>query len=120
MMSLRTFGVALQRTLTGATAASKTNQVSGMSSSLHQKQSQVLAPLAAAAATASLSNRGFSTTKKTDMPLIPMVIEQTGRGERSYDIYSRLLKERIICVMGGINDGEILAWACRTWFFGIS
>jgi len=104
MMSLRTFGVALQRTLTGATAASKTNQVSGTSSSLHQKQSQVLAPLTAAAATASLSNRGFSTTKKTDMPLIPMVIEQTGRGERSYDIYSRLLKERIICVMGGIND----------------
>ena len=33
-------------------------------------------------------------------------MEQTGRGERSYDIYSRLLKERIICVMGGINDGE--------------
>ena len=30
------------------------------------------------------------------MPLVPMVIEQTGRGERSYDIYSRLLKERII------------------------
>jgi ATP-dependent Clp protease protease subunit len=36
--------------------------------------------------------------------LIPMVIEQTGRGERAYDIYSRLLKERIICVMGPIND----------------
>ena len=30
------------------------------------------------------------------MALVPMVIEQTGRGERSYDIYSRLLKERII------------------------
>lgn len=37
-------------------------------------------------------------------PLIPIVIEQTGRGERSYDIYSRLLKERIICLMGPIND----------------
>ncbi|CAM4811639.1 unnamed protein product [Rotaria magnacalcarata] len=37
-------------------------------------------------------------------PLIPMVIEQTGRGERAYDIYSRLLKERIICVMGPITD----------------
>lgn len=36
--------------------------------------------------------------------LIPMVIEQTGRGERSYDIYSRLLKERIIFVGGEIND----------------
>ncbi|UJR22845.1 hypothetical protein I4U23_025874 [Adineta vaga] len=33
-----------------------------------------------------------------------MVVEQTGRGERAYDIYSRLLKERIICVMGPIND----------------
>ena len=37
-------------------------------------------------------------------PLIPMVIEQTGRGERAYDIFSRLLKERIICLMGPIND----------------
>ncbi|CAH1377565.1 hypothetical protein MTP99_018968 [Tenebrio molitor] len=36
--------------------------------------------------------------------LVPIVIEQTGRGERSYDIYSRLLKERIICLMGPIND----------------
>ena len=33
-----------------------------------------------------------------------MVIEQTGRGERAYDIFSRLLKERIICVMGPITD----------------
>jgi len=37
-------------------------------------------------------------------PLVPIVIEQTGRGERAYDIFSRLLKERIICVMGPIND----------------
>ncbi|XP_056263472.1 ATP-dependent Clp protease proteolytic subunit, mitochondrial [Pseudoliparis swirei] len=37
-------------------------------------------------------------------PLIPMVVEQTGRGERAYDIYSRLLRERIICVMGPIDD----------------
>ena len=37
-------------------------------------------------------------------PLVPIVIEQTGRGERAYDIYSRLLKERIICLMGPIND----------------
>jgi hypothetical protein len=36
------------------------------------------------------------------MPLVPIVIEQTGRGERAYDIYSRLLKERIICVMGPV------------------
>ena len=36
--------------------------------------------------------------------LIPMVVEQTARGERSYDIYSRLLKERIIFVVGPIDD----------------
>ncbi len=36
--------------------------------------------------------------------LIPMVVEQTNRGERSYDIYSRLLKERIIFLVGPIND----------------
>ncbi len=38
------------------------------------------------------------------MPLVPMVIEQTGRGERAYDIYSRLLKERIIFLGMPIDD----------------
>ena len=38
------------------------------------------------------------------MNLIPMVVEQTGRGERAYDIYSRLLKDRIILLGGGIDD----------------
>ncbi len=38
------------------------------------------------------------------MQLIPMVIEQTSRGERSYDIYSRLLKERVIFVAGPVHD----------------
>lgn len=37
--------------------------------------------------------------------LVPMVVEQTARGERSYDIYSRLLKERIIFVTGQVHDG---------------
>jgi ATP-dependent Clp protease protease subunit len=37
--------------------------------------------------------------------LVPMVVEQTNRGERSYDIYSRLLKERIIFLTGAVNDG---------------
>ena len=36
--------------------------------------------------------------------MVPMVIEQTGRGERSYDIYSRLLKERVIFLVGEVND----------------
>ena len=39
-----------------------------------------------------------------DLGLIPMVIEQSGRGERAYDIYSRLLRERIVFLVGGIND----------------
>ena len=38
------------------------------------------------------------------MPLVPMVVEQTGKGERSYDIYSRLLKERIIFLTGPVDD----------------
>ena len=36
--------------------------------------------------------------------LIPMVVEQTSKGERSYDIYSRLLKERIVFLVGPVND----------------
>jgi len=36
--------------------------------------------------------------------LIPMVVEQTSRGERSYDIYSRLLKERVVFLVGPIED----------------
>ncbi|MDZ4975875.1 ATP-dependent Clp protease proteolytic subunit, partial [Clostridium perfringens] len=38
------------------------------------------------------------------MSLVPMVVEQTSRGERSYDIFSRLLKDRIIMLSGEIND----------------
>ena len=41
----------------------------------------------------------------TYMNLVPMVVEQTSRGERAYDIFSRLLKERIIFVNGPIHDG---------------
>lgn len=40
----------------------------------------------------------------TAMALVPMVVEQTNRGERSYDIYSRLLKERIIFLTGSVED----------------
>ena len=43
----------------------------------------------------------IETTMNT---LVPMVVEQTNRGERAYDIYSRLLKERIIFLTGGIDD----------------
>lgn len=39
-----------------------------------------------------------------NLGMVPMVIEQSGRGERSYDIYSRLLKERVIFLVGPVND----------------
>jgi len=42
---------------------------------------------------------------ETTMNLVPMVVEQTNRGERAYDIFSRLLKERIIFITGPIEDG---------------
>jgi ATP-dependent Clp protease, protease subunit len=41
---------------------------------------------------------------RTNMNLVPMVIEQTGRGERAYDIFSRLLKERIVFIGSAIDD----------------
>ena len=40
----------------------------------------------------------------SDLGLIPMVIEQSGRGERAYDIYSRLLKERVVFLVGVVNE----------------
>ena len=46
----------------------------------------------------------MTTLDFTMNQLVPMVIEQTNRGERAFDIYSRLLKERIIFLIGGVND----------------
>jgi ATP-dependent Clp protease protease subunit len=51
-----------------------------------------------------MQDTDFSRTQQTGLGLIPMVVEQTARGERAYDIYSRLLKERIIFVVGPIDD----------------
>lgn len=48
--------------------------------------------------------------------LVPMVIEQTGRGERAFDIYSRLLKERIIFITGPIHD-ELASLVCAQLLF---
>jgi ATP-dependent Clp protease protease subunit len=42
--------------------------------------------------------------RATGLGLVPMVIEQSGRGERAFDIYSRLLKERVIFLVGEVND----------------
>ena len=44
------------------------------------------------------------SNQETSMNLVPMVVEQTGRGERAYDIYSRLLKERVIFLVGQVED----------------
>ena len=43
-------------------------------------------------------------TEPTGLGLVPMVIEQSGRGERAYDIYSRLLKERVVFLVGPVNE----------------
>ena len=45
-----------------------------------------------------------TVTEPSALGLVPMVIEQSGRGERAYDIYSRLLKERIVFLVGPVND----------------
>jgi ATP-dependent Clp protease, protease subunit len=47
---------------------------------------------------------GMGALEATNLGLIPMVVEQTARGERSYDIYSRLLKERVVFIVGPIED----------------
>ena len=51
--------------------------------------------------------------------LIPMVIEQTPRGERSFDIYSRLLKERVIFLSGPIDDYISNLGCCSIIIFGV-
>jgi ATP-dependent Clp protease protease subunit len=48
--------------------------------------------------------------------LVPMVVEQTSRGERSYDIYSRLLKERIVFLSGALND-DVASLICAQLLF---
>ena len=57
-----------------------------------------------------------SAIKVYDNTLVPMVIEQTSKGERSFDIYSRLLKERIIFLTGEVND-EVASLVCAQMLF---
>ncbi|WP_424947899.1 ATP-dependent Clp endopeptidase proteolytic subunit ClpP [Candidatus Spongiihabitans sp.] len=47
---------------------------------------------------------GATADDATNIGLVPMVVESTGRGERAYDIYSRLLKERVVFLVGPIDD----------------
>lgn len=67
-----------------------------------------------------MSNNSFHSNSFNSIPrlstLIPMVVEQTSKGERSYDIYSRLLKERIIFLTGQIYD-EMAALLCAQLLF---
>lgn len=49
-------------------------------------------------------NVEYGSLQTRGLGMVPMVIEQSGRGERSYDIYSRLLKERVIFLVGPVND----------------
>ena len=51
-----------------------------------------------------MSDSNYETMRTQALNLVPMVVEQTPRGERSYDIFSRLLKERVIFVVGPIED----------------
>ncbi|EJF81845.1 ATP-dependent Clp protease proteolytic subunit [Bartonella doshiae] len=58
----------------------------------------------------------MSNLTKTALSLVPMVIEQTNRGERAYDIFSRLLKERIIFINGPVEDGMAMLVCAQLLF----
>ncbi|WP_273759453.1 ATP-dependent Clp endopeptidase proteolytic subunit ClpP [Bartonella sp. ML70XJBT.G] len=58
----------------------------------------------------------MSDPMKTVLSLVPMVIEQTNRGERAYDIFSRLLKERIIFINGPVEDGMAMLVCAQLLF----
>ena len=68
-----------------------------------------------------IGNFPFSVQDRISDPvqanLVPMVVEQTNRGERAYDIFSRLLKERIIFLNGPIDDGVASLWFARNCCF---
>ena len=51
------------------------------------------------------------------MPLVPIVVESESKGERSYDIYSRLLKDRIIMMQGVVEDGMANLIVAQMLFF---
>ncbi|CAM9184165.1 unnamed protein product [Ectocarpus sp. 6 AP-2014] len=58
----------------------------------------------AAAKNSRIAFRAYSSTRRVEMNYLPMVLESTPRGERAYDIYSRLLRERIICMHGPVTE----------------
>jgi ATP-dependent protease ClpP protease subunit len=62
------------------------------------------------------SHAAAHTETPSGLGYVPMVIEQSGRGERAYDIYSRLLKERVIFLVGPVND-KWQIWLLRSYCF---
>ncbi len=58
----------------------------------------------------------MSLIETTGLGMVPMVIEQSGRGERAYDIYSRLLRERIVFLVGPVND-QVANLVCAQLLF---
>ena len=58
----------------------------------------------------------MSMIETTGLGMVPMVIEQSGRGERAYDIYSRLLRERIVFLVGPVND-QVANLVCAQLLF---
>ena len=63
-----------------------------------------------------MSEHWLGGTTPEQANLVPMVVEQTNRGERAYDIFSRLLKERIIFLNGPIDDG-VASLVCSQLLF---
>jgi ATP-dependent Clp protease, protease subunit len=72
--------------------------------------------LARAGAPGLTEGLNMTRTVDTAMALVPMVVEQTNRGERSYDIFSRLLKERIIFITGPVED-QMATLVCAQLLF---
>lgn len=64
----------------------------------------ILPPLVTFFRSNHVQRRLIHSSAARTLGLVPIVVEQTGRGERAFDIYSRLLKERIICLFGPVND----------------
>ena len=81
-------------------------QLGGASQPLWPSTSPLLCPLPkhTMLSTQRLLQRGAQLQQYRALGLVPMVIETTSRGERAFDIYSRLLRERIVCVNGAIDD----------------
>ncbi|MBB5074262.1 ATP-dependent Clp protease protease subunit [Bartonella callosciuri] len=63
-----------------------------------------------------MESKNMSNPMKTALSLVPMVIEQTNRGERAYDIFSRLLKERIIFINGPVEDSMAMLVCAQLLF----